>query len=418
MNLKRIFLLLTLLLIPQLTNAALTINTINYNSEDAIDIVFIADGFTAAEQSTYESYVAQAVGYLFDNPPFDTESNKFNIYSIPTVSNESGISVQGGISVDTFLKTHLNENNLPRLTGLPDESRSFLRNELKKVFKKKIYPIIIMNTGVYGGSGELNREPRFMSVTQVTLDTEYHAFRELLVHEFGHSFIDLADEYGGDCSSSEVDDWDIDHYDKKNVTQDATNNRKWDDLVTSPQYILGANYCDTDWYRSSPSDIMRSVGSGNIHNELGQILAEERIEEDIDYNTDVVSFQDNGLFNLSSYRNQNIRIHADEISVRKDVKCKNLYVAEDSHLILEQGSRIICDTVDILGSVSYVKKNNSSGVSLRFGCKDPNAKNYTRFARHRQSMCVYGYQDARPPHFILSSGKLLSVNNHDHEHLR
>ncbi len=165
---------------------------------------------------------------------------------------------------------------------------------------------------------------------------------------------------------------------------------------------------------------MRSVGSGNIHNELGQILAEERIEEDIDYNTDVVSFQNNGLFNLSSYRNQNIRIHADEISVRKDVKCKNLYVAEDSHLILEQGSRIICDTVDILGSVSYVKKNNSSGVSLRFGCKDPNAKNYTRFARHRQSMCVYGYQDARPPHFILSSDKLLSVNDHghDHEHLR
>lgn len=392
-------------------DAALPINTLQYNGEDAIDIVFIADGFTLAEQPVYNNRVTQAIGYLFDNPPFDAHQGDFNIYSIPAVSNESGISVLGGITVDTAFGSFMNRDNLPGYSGIPEDKRAELRNELKKVFKKKIYPIMILNTQTYGGSGELNKENRFMSIAQITLDGEYNAFRELIIHEFGHSFVDLADEYGGSCTDADrVSDWDHDHYDKRNVTYDNVNDRKWDSLVSNPQYFLGANYCDNEWYRSSNSDIMRSVASGNIHNELGQIISLDRINEDISYNANVVSYQSDGLMNLPSSEDKNIRVHADESILTSHLVCNNLYVAEDSNLIINPGVTIDCDTMDILGTLTYKKRNRKKGRAIRYGCKDPNAKNFTRFARHRPSLCVYGKQYTRPPHYI-DEERSLSVHS-------
>jgi hypothetical protein len=402
----------------QNTHADFSITPITYNSEEAIDLVFIADGFTSTEQNIYHTRVTSAIGYLFDNAPFNSHTDDFNIYSIPTISNESGISVLGTSVVDTALKTHLNENNLPRLTGMPQEQRSLIQNELKKFFKKKIYLIVIMNTPTYAGSGEINRQPRFASVTQVTLDGQYGAFRELLIHELGHSFGELADEYGGACSYSEVSDWDVAHYNRRNVTYDAINDRKWDSLVANPQYILGANYCDTEWYRSSNNGIMRSLVRNSGHNELGQVILSDRIQEDLSYNLRVEAYQNDGIVDVPVASDRNIRIHADESILNENLVCNNLYVAEDSNLTVKPGVTIQCATTDILGTITYEQnapntsnaQNKKSG-SIRYGCKDPAAINYTRFARHKPSTCIYSSLNSRPPHYLT---KDLELTEHYH----
>ncbi len=404
--------------------AEFTITPITYNSEEAIDIVFIGDGFTASEQSIYEARVNSSVEYLFDNEPFRSRESNFNIYSIATISHESGISVKGSTEIDTALKTHLNANNLPRLTGIPEEQRSILTNELKKVFKKTIYPIIIMNTTTYGGSGSLNDERRFMSLTQVTLDGQYNAYREILIHEFGHSFGELADEYGGNCSYSEVDDWSFEKYNKKNVTYSHVNDRKWDSLVSNPQYFLGANYCDNQWYRSSNNGIMRSLVRNSGHNELGRILISNRIDEEIEYNEEVVSYQNDGVITLPHSQDKNIRIHADESILESNLYCKDLYVAEFSNLLVRPGVQINCNTMVVLGTITYEQQDENDSDnniphakakpgSIRYGCKDPNAINFNRFSRHKQLFCVYDNSKARPPHF-LSEDLGLSIHNHDH----
>jgi len=392
----------------QQADAAFTINTVQYNNDDAIDIVFVADGFTLAEQSVFDTRVTQSIGHIFDNPPFNTQQSNFNIYSIPTVSNESGISVLGGTTVDSKFGSYLNRDNLARYTGLSETSRAELRNELKKFFKKKIYVVMILNTGTYGGSGDLNSMNRFISLEQVTLDNEFNIFRELVIHEFGHSFADLADEYSAGCTDADRPAyWDHDLFDKKNVTFDNISDRKWDALVGVPQYFLGANYCTNEWYRSSNSDLMRSLTSGNIHNELGQILIQNRINEDLIYNQKVVSYQSDGVVNIPSQTDRNIRIHADESTLSTNLQCDNLYIAEDSVLQVKSGVSINCNSITALGTINYLTATPPKRIGYYvYGCKDRKATNYTRFVRHRQSMCTYN--KLRQSHLVTHEGDFVT----------
>lgn len=403
--------------LPNTSYANFTFNTIQYNGEDAIDLVFVGDGFRSDQQAYFDSKVTQAMGYVFDNPPFNTNQSNFNVYSLATVSNEAGLSYQGGTQVDTALKTFRNRDNKPRFTGIPDENRKELRDFFKQNLEKKVYVILLMNTTIYAGSGGLNEDDRLMSISQTTL-YQTNNFRQLMIHEFGHGFGHLADEFGGDCTTSKPLNFTNELYDKKNVTLDNVNDRKWDGIVSSPQYILGANYCNNEWYRSSTSGLMRSLPSGATHNELGRILIQDRINEELAYNQKVVTYQDDGEMDLPSQEDRNIRIHADESILDDDLTCDNLYVAEDSNLTVNYGSSINCTSQTILGTISYVTEAPSSilsgGIRRTFGCKDPKALNYTRFATHRQSACVYDESDGRPPH---EPGFLIEDEyHHNHNH--
>ena len=71
----------------------LNITNIEINDIDnGINLVFIGDGFTSTQQQLYHDKITYAVQSFFEFVPFNEYRNKFNIYSIPTISNESGIS--------------------------------------------------------------------------------------------------------------------------------------------------------------------------------------------------------------------------------------------------------------------------------------------------------------------------------------
>ena len=398
-----------------LISYAFDLETLRYTEKEAIDIVFVADGFTSDEQALYRDRVDLAIDYLFDNPPFDSYQDAFNIYSIATVSKDSGISVKDTSTLDTALHTFMNRDDLPRYTGIPESDRKVLRDFLKKRLDKKVYVIMLLNTSIYGGSGDLNRENRLLSIMQATLDEEFGVFRELVLHEFGHSFGDMADEYGGSCSSQgRLKDWDPIHYNKANVTLDAVQDPKWDDLVSDPQYYLGANYCDDQWYRSSSNDLMRSLAPGSIHSELGQYLIQQRIEEELRYNAKVFTYKSNGVMELSQQRDRHIRIHADRVTLTSDLYCSDLYIAQDSSLEVAAGVSLRCDSMTILGNLEYLSKKKKSRV--RFGCRDPRALNYDRFVRHTPSVCLYEAVGARPPHLLTDTYDLSADHEGVHEH--
>lgn len=357
-----------------------------YNSESAIDFVIVGDGFTAAEQALFQAKSTEIRNHLLTSLPYNSEQDKFNFYDMEVHSNESGISVEGGTQVDNFFGSYRNKEGLYHYTGYSEDQRVILRNYLKKKFRKRVYVIMVVNDPEYGGSGEFISD-KLLSIVQSTYDTQYNVFRELVLHEIGHSFGDLADEYGGNCTNTDrPDDWDPERYDKKNVTRDNVNDRKWDYLA-SPQYILGANYCDNEWYRSSPAGLMRSTASGNEHNELGQILIKERIAEDVAYNENVVAIIDESRFDGGDLPTKNVRIHFDTVTLTKDLICKELYIAADSTLIVQPNVSIDCDTIIKLGEIQYQKQKKKS--LIRYGCKNKKASNYQRFSRHNPRLCVF-----------------------------
>jgi hypothetical protein len=82
--------------------------------------------------------------------------------------------------------------------------------------------IILANTATYGGGGIYN---------SYTLTTAHHSgFRPVVVHEFGHSFAGLADEYFYDDQYEEQYYPDTEPW-EQNITTMKDFSSKWEDMV-------------------------------------------------------------------------------------------------------------------------------------------------------------------------------------------
>ena len=61
-----------------------------------INIAVVGDGFTSAQQDLFSTLAHAAVDKIFDTPPYSTYKDRFNVYVMSAVSNESGASVTDG----------------------------------------------------------------------------------------------------------------------------------------------------------------------------------------------------------------------------------------------------------------------------------------------------------------------------------
>jgi surface protein len=399
------------------TDQPLELETLQFNGNDAIDIVFVGDGFTASQQTLYRDKMLEAYNGMFDgHPPFDARQDDFNVYSVATVSNESGISIQGSVTYDTALGSFTNNFDIDRVTGISEAGRKKLRDFFKEHLDKDVYLILILNTPMFAGSAEFNFERRIIHYASASIPLD-GSLVQLVRHEFGHSFGKLADEYGGTCAEGDLPaDYSIDRYNRPNVTYDAVNDRKWDDLVADPQYFLGANYCDNEWYRSSETGLMRSISEGTEHNELSKIILDELIDENLQYNQKVYTVRSKGVLRQPDEIDRNIRIYSDQVVVNSRIQCDDFYVSEDSEVRVATGGSIDCNTKTILGTLVVDQNRSRSERAVRFGCKDPKAVNYTRFARHRQDMCVYNKTLSHSVEQDGSFDSKIHVNIHNHIH--
>lgn len=158
-----------------------------------IDIAIVAEGYTEAEQNNFYSDAIIAMESLFSHEPFKSRKDCFNIVAVALPSQNSGISIpKRGLWKQTALSSHFDTFYSDRyLTTL---NLRKLNDALQGIPYEHI--IILANTDNYGGGGIYN---------SYTLTTAKHsAFRPVVVHEFGHSFGGLADEYYNDTQFSDT----------------------------------------------------------------------------------------------------------------------------------------------------------------------------------------------------------------------
>lgn len=216
--------------------------------EDCIDVAVVAEGYTAEETELFMNDAREAMDALFSHEPFATYKDRFNILAVPLVSEESGVSIphEGvwkstavGSSFDTFYTerylTTLRLRSLhDRLAGIPYE-----------------HLIILANTETYGGGGIYN---------SYTLTTAHHeAFKPVVVHEFGHSFGALADEYYYDDQYSEYYYPDTEPW-EKNITTMKDFSSKWKSMMGNDGVSLyeGGGYQSTGVWRGAEDCRMKT----------------------------------------------------------------------------------------------------------------------------------------------------------------
>ena len=190
------------------------------NPDRCVDVAICAEGYTADEMELFYKDAQVACDALFDHEPFKSMKSRFNIVAVASPSLDSGVSVPRlGEWKQTAFGSHFSTFYSDRyLTTLQVKS---IHDALAGIDYEHI--IILANTDEYGGGGIYN---------SYTLTTAHHPmFRPVVVHEFGHSFGGLADEYFYDNDvMTDTYPLDIEPW-EQNITTQVNFDSKWKDML-------------------------------------------------------------------------------------------------------------------------------------------------------------------------------------------
>lgn len=185
-----------------------------------VDLVFLAEGYTADEQAKFEADARRFTELLFQTPPYDTQRDAFNVWAVNLVSEESGTDVSGkGVYKNTALNSGYYTFGVDRYLTTPDMKS--IRDAVWNVPTDAIF--ILVNAATYGGGGMYN----FYAMGTADNERTQHVF----VHELGHSFAGLADEYFT-SEVAYVDFYNLNHEPwEPNITTLVDFDKKWKNLL-------------------------------------------------------------------------------------------------------------------------------------------------------------------------------------------
>lgn len=185
-----------------------------------IHIAYLAEGYTEAEMPTFIKDAQTATEALFAHEPFKSMKDRFNVIAVKAPSAESGTSEPSrGIWRHTALSSHFD-------TFYSDRYLTTLNlNDMHDWLAGTPYEhiIVLVNTDNYGGGGILNSYNLSM--------THHPQFCPVVVHEFGHSFAGLADEYAYEQEPIPMFPHDVEPW-EPNITTLHDFRNKWEDMIT------------------------------------------------------------------------------------------------------------------------------------------------------------------------------------------
>jgi len=193
----------------------------NGDPSSKVDLVILGDGYREAEMGKYHQDAALAADDLFSHEPFASRKDDFNVWTVDSPAAESGISrPRSGLFRETPLGASYNSFDSERyILSLDDRAWRDVAAAAPYDFA-----LMLVNSEKYGGGGIFNL------YSTAAVDSGFR--RYLVVHEFGHHFAGLGDEYYTssvayeDFHGERVEPW------EPNVTALLDPDRlKWVDLV-------------------------------------------------------------------------------------------------------------------------------------------------------------------------------------------
>jgi hypothetical protein len=156
----------------------------NGKPEKKVDIAILAEGYTEKEMGKFISDSQRLTNTLFSSKPFKEMKKHFNVYALKSISLESGTDIPAeGIYKNTIFNSTFYTFDISRYLTTSDMKS--IHDVAANVPYDQIY--ILVNTDRYGGGGFYNQ------VCVCTSDNDQSG--KVFIHEFGHGFAGLADEY-------------------------------------------------------------------------------------------------------------------------------------------------------------------------------------------------------------------------------
>jgi hypothetical protein len=194
---------------------------------DKVDLLVLGDGYASEEMGKFKKDVDEFVKTLFATEPFASRKRDFNVWRIDVVSPESGIDIPDlNVWKNNPLGTHYNTFGSARYV-LTEENKT-----LRDIAAAAPYDfiMILVNDSRYGGGGIFNLYAT--TYTHELVKGQEWQSDYMTVHEFGHSFAGLGDEYYTSSTGyidfylPGVEPW------EPNVTASKDGGVKWSALLT------------------------------------------------------------------------------------------------------------------------------------------------------------------------------------------
>lgn len=217
-----------------------------------VDIVMLGDGYTHAQMPNYATHVNSVIFGFFAQEPFLAYKPYFNVHRVDVISNQSGVDeIDLGIYRDTALNMAYGCFNIDRLIcidiGLA-QSAAQSAPDVQQI-------LALANSTRYGGAG-------YSDYNIGTMAGNNSASIEIALHEFGHAFADLADEYdyadGEVYNGPEPIEANISIY---NASAQINQQRKWWRWMNlaNVDTFEGAAYNEFGIYRPTNNSKMRAL---------------------------------------------------------------------------------------------------------------------------------------------------------------
>ncbi len=149
-----------------------------------VDVAIVAEGYTAADEAKLRADLDRFAAVLFGQEPFASARDRFNLVGVWAPSREAGCDEPSrGIWRDTPLGASFDSLGSERYL-LTEDNRA-----LRDVAAVAPYDVlyVMVNSPRYGGGGIYNLFCAF------TAGNQWSPY--VFLHEFGHTFAALADEY-------------------------------------------------------------------------------------------------------------------------------------------------------------------------------------------------------------------------------
>lgn len=191
-------------------------------SAERVDLLILGDGYTGAEQSKFEADARRLSDRLFSVEPFQQRSEDFNVWALMLPTPQSGVSRPStGTHHWSALGTRFDIFESERYV-LTLDNRAF--RELAQYAPYEFVEILV-NNDTYGGGGIFGQ---FSTAAAGSEWAEY-----LFVHEFGHHFAALADEYYTSPVAYQAGDTRAEPWEPNVTSLKDASRLKWRDKVTA-----------------------------------------------------------------------------------------------------------------------------------------------------------------------------------------
>ncbi|WP_373494366.1 M64 family metallopeptidase [Aquiflexum sp.] len=206
---------------------------------EVTNMVIVGDGYTAAELDKFISDAKNATAGMLGQLPWRNYKEGINVYAIKVVSNVSGAAMNPNNLIDNYFGSSYWSHNIERLLVAWRSSRVF-----SVLFSNTPFfdiGVIVVNDTKYGGAGG----------TFAVFST-HAAATEIMIHELGHSFGDLADEYWAGPQFAR---------ERHNMTQDTVPETiRWRDFLNRNGIGIYPHAESPTWHRPHQNCKMRFLG--------------------------------------------------------------------------------------------------------------------------------------------------------------